>query len=408
MADSEFDKPLGLDRAPVSLRRGSPPYRLIAFTGLGLLGAGLFSFISMTGDPMGGEPYAVAAIHEEKLVAQPAKEAAAPLPQDPTATGANPKRVTNAEDLEQRSGVKVMRMGGNAPDALIITVPPDLGIHLPAAPDPRLVEKTRFGLIPRIGADGSRPAEVYARPLITAPALKAGAARIALLIGGMGLDTAATATAIETLPAAVTLGFAPYGRELQRDAANAREQGHEVVLQLPMEPFDYPRTNPGPHSLLTTASAAENTEDLHWQMSRFTGYAGVANFLGAKFTADAEALRPMLREIAARGLYYADDGTSAQSLVATLAPGLDLAAARADVILDGAAKAGTLEAALLQLEAKARDKGVAVGIASGLPLHDIDRIAHFAHALEAKGINLVPLSALMSKDAARPVVTREP
>jgi len=48
-------------------------------------------------------------------------------------------------------------------------------------------------------------------------------------------------------------------------------------------------------------------------MSRFSGYAGVANFLGGKFTADERALTPVLREIAARGLFYVDDGTSARA-----------------------------------------------------------------------------------------------
>jgi polysaccharide deacetylase 2 family uncharacterized protein YibQ len=67
-----------------------------------------------------------------------------------------------------------------------------------------------------------------------------------------------------------------------------------------------------------------------------------------------------------------------------------------------------LETALVKLEARARDKGLAVGVASGLPSGDIDRIAHFAQSLEAKGINLVPLSAALGKEGARPVVTREP
>jgi polysaccharide deacetylase 2 family uncharacterized protein YibQ len=143
-------------------------------------------------------------------------------------------------------------------------------------------------------------------------------------------------------------------------------------------------------------------------MSRFSGYAGIANFLGAKFTADENALKPVLREIAGRGLYYADDGTSAQSLAPTIAPGLDLAAAQADVSFDASLKPGALETALIKLEARARDKGLAVGVASGLPSGDIDRIAHFAQALEAKGINLVPLSAVVGKNAAWPLVTREP
>jgi polysaccharide deacetylase 2 family uncharacterized protein YibQ len=357
---------------------------------------------------MGGEPYAIAAIHREKLSEPTPPNPATDKSADPAATGTIQKRTTSAGDLEQQSGVKVMRPGGVAPDALIIAVPQDLSLHLTPAPDARLVEKTRFGIIPRIGSDGSRPADVYARPVVSTPALKANAPRIALLIGGMGLDAPATENAITALPGAVTLGFAPYGHDVDHAAAHARERGHEVILQLPMEPFDYPRTNPGPHTLLTTANTSENTDDLHWLMSRFTGYAGVANFLGAKFTADETALKPILREIAGRGLYYVDDGTSAQSLASALAPGLDLASVQADVAFDASLKSGTLETAFVKLEARARDKGLAVGVASGLPSASIDRIAHFAQALEAKGISLVPLSAALSKDGARPVVTREP
>jgi polysaccharide deacetylase 2 family uncharacterized protein YibQ len=412
--DSDFNRPLGLDRTRLSTQR-EVPYRLIAVGGLGCIAAALFGFLSLTGDPMGGEPYAISAIHHVQPASQlPAAQPHGPaetetaMNNSPASTGSLPKRVSSAEDVELQSGVKVVRPGAVAPGALIIKVAPDLSIHLAPAPDPRLVEKTRFGQIPRIGADGARPSEVYARPLVSVPALKAGAPRIAILIGGMGLNAASTKAAIEALPSAVTLGFAPYGHSVETDATAARERGHEIVLQLPMEPFDYPHTNPGPHSLLTSASATENIDQLHWLMSRFTGYAGVANFLGAKFTGDAEALTPILRDIAGRGLYYADDGTSAQSLVNTLAPTLDLATAQPDVIFDASAKPGGLEEALTQLEAKARDKGIAIGIASGLPSELVERIARFAQALEAKGIMLVPLSAAQSKTGTRPLVTRVP
>jgi polysaccharide deacetylase 2 family uncharacterized protein YibQ len=408
MAESDFDKPLGIGRVPYPRQR-SVSFQAIALCGLAVMAIALFAFITLTGDPMGGEPYAVAKISLEKPADPPRSNPSTGAVQpDPMATGSTLKRVTSAEDAELQSGVKVMRQGASAPGALIIAVPPDLGIHLTPAPDPRLVEKTHFGIIPRIGNDGSRPLDVYARPVVSSSALKAGAPRIALLIGGMGLDATATENALTALPGAITLGFAPYGRDLDHMAARAREHGHEIVLQLPMEPFDYPKLNPGPHTLLTTANAAENTDDLHWLMSRFSGYAGVANFLGAKFTADENALKPVLREIAGRGLYYADDGTSAQSLASTLAPGLNLAAAQADVSFDASLKPGALETALVKLEARARDKGLAVGVASGLPSADIDRIAHFAQALETKGINLVPLSAVVGKDAAKPVVTQEP
>jgi polysaccharide deacetylase 2 family uncharacterized protein YibQ len=165
-------------------------------------------------------------------------------------------------------------------------------------------------------------------------------------------------------------------------------------LQIPMEPFDFPRDNPGPHTLLAGPGKAANIDHLIWLMSRFTGYAGVANFLGGKLTADAKALTPVLREIAARGLFYVDDGTSAQSLAMTLAPGQALAAARADVVLDSTAEPEAIEAALARLAAIARDKGVAIGVASALP-SSIAIIGRFARALEARGIALVPLSAAM-------------
>ena len=88
--------------------------------------------------------------------------------------------------------------------------------------------------------------------------------------------------------------------------------------------------DPGPHTLKTDASAAQNEESLRWLTARFTGYVGIENYLGAKFTADADAVSPTLAEIARRGLLYLDDGSSPVSKVGDLAAGLDLKAARAD------------------------------------------------------------------------------
>ncbi|MGC2051697.1 MAG: divergent polysaccharide deacetylase family protein, partial [Methylovirgula sp.] len=174
--------------------------------------------------------------------------------------------------------------------------------------------------------------------------------------------------------------------------------------QLPMEPIDYPQTNPGPHTLLSTASSVENTDNLHWLLSRFTGYTGVANFLGAKLTADPAAFAPILREIADRGLLYLDDGSSPQSEALTLAATAGLPAAKADVIID--ATPDGIDTALIQLEAVARDKGIAIGVASALP-ESVEKIARFAHAAEANGLVLVPLSAAVGK-AAPAVVTSDP
>jgi len=337
-----------------------------------------------------GRPYAVARI--EAAPAAPAPSAA------PAAAKADPAGAAGSADrIEAESGVKVVRSGGGgAGGAMIIDVPQALSLRLPPAPDKRLVEKSRFGLLPRIGADGARPADVYARPLFAAAMPKAGGPRVAIVVGGLGLNPASTADAVARLPAAVSLGFAPYGDDLERETAAARDAGHEILLQSPMEPFTYPADNPGPHTLLTGVSDAENLDSLRWQMGRFVGYAGIVNHLGGKYTADAQALNPTLSEIARRGLFYVDDGSSPRSLVRQIAPTVGLADAAADAVVDADPAPAAIDAALTRLEALARTRGAAIGVATALP-SSLDAIARWSAALEARGVQLVPVSAMTAR-----------
>jgi hypothetical protein len=383
----EVNAPLGhgpgaSESAAARRRRLAPRVALALVVAAAALGAVTLPRIAGAG--RGGEPFAVALI-----------EAPPPAPA-PAAAPATTAVAADNSRTDAVNGVKVVRNGGGGSDALIIDVPQALGIRLVAAPDPRLVEKSRYGLLPRIGADGSRPADVYARPFVASGRLKAEAPRVAILVGGVGLSPAGTAAAIRQLPAAVTLGFAPYGGDLERDAARAREAGHEIWLQAPMEPFGGSADNPGPHTLLAAASDAENVDALHWLMARFPGYVGVVNYLGGKFTADAHALSPVLAEIASRGLAYLDDGTSPRSVAGEAAGTLNLPAARADVVIDADPSPEAVEAALTRLEALARSQGGAIGVATGRPA-TIERIARWSAALEARGLALAPLSALMSR-----------
>jgi len=307
---------------------------------------------------------------------------AATAPADP-ATG--PRQ--SAEALEGASGVSVLRPPGeSAPSAIVIRVP-DLPAKLAPAPDPALVEETRFGLLPKIGAGGARPAQIYARPSVatTGP-------RVAVLVGGLGIGQSATVEAIAKLPPAVTLAFAPYGTELERSVAQAREGGHEVMLQVPMEPFDYPENNPGPHTLTARAKPQENLDRLHWLMGRFTGYTGLVTFMGAKLTADEAAITPILREAAGRGLLVLDDGSSSRSVIRTGATA-QVPTLRAQAVVDAVARPDAIDRELARLEETARSRGFAIGTASALPM-SVDRIARWAQALETKGIELVPVSAL--------------
>ena len=118
--------------------------------------------------------------------------------------------------------------------------------------DPRLLEKSRYGMIPVV-ADGLKPFTVYAAEADRAKAAKMPV--VAIVVGGLGVGAAKTTDAIMKLPPAVTLAFTPYGSDPGKLAERARAQRHEILLQVPMEPFDYPDNDPGPQTLLTDAGA---------------------------------------------------------------------------------------------------------------------------------------------------------
>jgi polysaccharide deacetylase 2 family uncharacterized protein YibQ len=396
LGHDDLTRPLGMEK-PVSRRRlPSLPWPQIVVGILTSFVVALVGWLALVRDPYGGEPFAIAVIERAKPAAVPAPSAESPpvAKSDEAASEPMKERMT-AGEMEQQSGVKVTRGGGSeAPESVVIRVPQPGEVRLAPAPDKRLVERSRQGVLPRIGGEGARPADVYARPMVPFPGKLAG--RIAIVVGGLGLSQATTSDAIQKLPGAVTLAFAPYGTELERQAARARESGHELMLQVPMEPFDYPDNDPGPHTLTSGGQPVETMDKLYWVMSRFPGYVGVVNYMGGKFTASDAALTPVLRDLSARGLVYLDDGTSVRSLAPTMAPAFKLPLAKADGLIDAVPKGSAIDDQLARLETVAREKGLAIGVASSLPV-TIDRIAAWAKGLEAKGLQLVPASNAIAR-----------
>src|SRR6187402_2424558 len=173
---------------------------------------------------------------------------------------------------------------------------------------------------------------------------------IAIVIGGLGVGAAKTTDAIMKLPAAVTLGFTPYGSDPGKLVERARAQRHEILLQVPMEPFDYPDNDPGPQTLLTSLTPEQNIDRLYWHLSRFQGYAGIANFMGARFTATDAVMQPIIREAAKRGLGYLDDGSSQRSAAPALATAQAMPFAKADFAIDVVPTAVEIDRALARLE----------------------------------------------------------
>ncbi len=220
--------------------------------------------------------------------------------------------------------------------------------------------------------------------------------RIAIVVAELGLSEASTREAIEQLPAAVTLSFSPYGRQLQSWIDAARGAGHEVMLDLPMEPMSYPLDDPGPKALFTALPEIENRLRLEWVLNRAEGYVGVVPWMGSRFTASADDMRPVLAHIREEGLMFVDARPSPDSVAAGLAEEMNVPRAINTRFLDHEPSREAIEERLRQIEREAQVRGFAVGIASPYPI-TIETLGRWIATLDDKGLALAPISALANR-----------
>ncbi len=278
---------------------------------------------------------------------------------------------------------------GTAPvetaEAPVVAPPPP-----PPAPP---VPSRRPNNIPSAGervaaADGNLGGVQFA----TTEATKPTSARIALLLRGVGRNQE-SADAIDSLPSAVSLGFWPYGSSSQQLSAQAREKGHEIIVQLPLEPTDYPTSNPGPDTLLTSLSAEQNAQRLEEVLKRFDGYSGVTNLMGGKMLQSKASLKPVLEDLKARGLVYVAESNRSHTTARLLAREVNLRYGAAEVIIDAPSSPAAIDKALTRLAQIARKRGSAIGIGTASRV-TIQQVQAWSEKLAAEGITLVPVGAL--------------
>lgn len=315
----------------------------------------------------------------------PAAVRTPPAPPPPAAAAPAPTAVAAAP-------VAAPRVAPPAPAGAGLPVPgPDGSITLAAAPAPGLVEESKDGPLPRIAEDGRKPWQVYARPFPP----NERRPRIAILMADMGLSGVTTGNAIQRLPPTVTLAFVPHAERLDTWIERARTKGHEVMLALPMEPTDFPRSDPGPNALLTGLPADRNLERLAIGLAKVTGYVGVTSTTGSKFTGSADAMKPVADALKARGLLFVDARVNPRSAAAATAQQAGVPTAAVDRVIDRDLARGAIDDQLRELETIAKQQGAAVGLAMPYP-STIERINLWAPGLADRGAVLAPVSAVVN------------
>lgn len=216
-----------------------------------------------------------------------------------------------------------------------------------------------------------------------------GKPTVSIIVGGLGTNATRTRAAIDQLPPEVTLSFAPTADYSW--VRRARRAGHEVLIEVPMEPYDFGRQNPHPNVMRVEYTAEENTSRLARLLTRAPGYIGVMNYQGAKFAKDANAVDPIMAELSSKGLAMFEDGSLTRSKFSESAKTSGLAFGKATSAIDARPGADEISNELMLLETTAREQGAALGTGTPFPV-TFDILQEWLPTLEGKGILLAPAS----------------
>jgi len=267
---------------------------------------------------------------------------------------------------------------------------------LTVAPLSNLVKQTDIGPLPMVAEDGYSSFKAYARPATEGDA---ALPQIAIVVTGLGISRASTEAAIASMPSDVTFSLDIYARGLDFWVKKMREKGHEVLIEMPSEPANFPFDDPGPAALRSIVSLDENIQKLEFILSRTAGYFGVLAVYGGNFLKDEDQVQGIMRELKRRGLMYVDGGAK-ESKGTRMAYKVKLPWAAVELNIDEAVGKAAVLRQLKELETLALKRSMTIARISATPL-SLKYLSTWLQALPSKKMRLVPVSALANKQLIR-------
>jgi len=240
----------------------------------------------------------------------------------------------------------------------------------------------------------AQPLEPQRLAAAVPPPGNAGQVVVAVVIDDLGVDRA-RAQKMLTLPGPLTLSMMTYATDLNGLVGQARKGGHEVMAHLPMEPID-PKENPGPGALRANMDPATIRKTVAADLDGWSGYVGVNNHMGSKFTKDQDRMTVVMEELKARGLMWLDSKTIGDSKGSAAAKAAGVPYIERDVFIDNIETVAAVNEQLDKLIATAKTRGSAIAI--GHP-HDstYEALKAWLPTLAARGVTLVPVTEVLRR-----------
>ena len=278
------------------------------------------------------------------------------------------------------------------PGRFLPTRPFDNG-PLPKAPIAGLTRMSPFGLVPTSTPTGRAPLKAYAKPFTP----KSSAKTVSLIIGGLGINARQTQRAIDELPGSVTLSFASQANNLQRWIDSARAKGHEVIIELPMEPYNFDATpDSAKYTLRADVPAGHNIRNLDYLMSRAQGYFAVTNYLGERFFESEASVVPVVKHLNAAGVGFVYEGISHKTSLFRNAAATGMPITRSQSVIDAVPNAASIQQTLKILEQSTSATAPALGVGFSYPV-TLDAVIEWSKEAHERGITIAPASYVLLK-----------
>lgn len=268
--------------------------------------------------------------------------------------------------------------------------PPATAAAVPAVQTHRPGSARRKTPSDHVEPEPVQPAASVSAPVPSGPAR---GLRIAVVIDDLGHD-AADLRPLEALGVPVTYSVLPFEEQTPQVVAELRRRQAEILLHLPMQPKN--GENPGPGALLQRMSDGELKQKTEAALEAVPGAVGVNNHMGSLLSSEEGPMTTVLEVLAARGLFFLDSRTSAESVGYKVALRLGVPAAERQVFLDGDDSPAAIHEQFQRLLDVARTRGAAIAIGHPHP-ETLAALTREVPKARAAGYEFVPVSYLLTR-----------
>ncbi len=229
---------------------------------------------------------------------------------------------------------------------------------------------------------------------IPAPLERLSGLQVAILIDDIGADLSSVKNLLK-IEAPISFAILPHSPRSVAAAEMLHKAGRDILLHLPMEPHAYPKEKPGPGALFTAMNEKEIRQVLDRDLEAVPHISGVNNHMGSLFTEDAEKMAIVMNELKARGLFFIDSRTTAESKAALASKKVGIPFASRKIFIDNGQDYNATCKTLLEVlsSSKSDHRGL---ILIGHPYaNTIAALNRVIPEWKSRGVEIVPVSRMV-------------